>query len=71
MTPTSDGKKRGQGLVEILQMLSGIASILLIPLVWAAWSTDVMYYVLGAIFSSSLVFVALSYLLHRMDAEAH
>jgi len=52
-------------LTKLCQLLAGLFAILLVPLVWAAWSQFVMIVVLCSILANVAVFTALNYILHR------
>ncbi len=54
-------------LIKTLQVLSGVFAMLLVPLLWAAWSQFVLIVVFCGIFANVAVFTALNYVLHRFD----
>ncbi len=54
-------------LIRTFQLLSGLFAMLLVPLLWAAWSQFVLILVFCGIFANVAVFTALNYVLHRFD----
>jgi len=75
-TPDSDATHKAGltartiSVIKALQLITGLVAILLVPLVWAAWSQTVLMVVFACIFGSAGLFAALNYILHRYDPES-
>ena len=62
--PPTGNRLRFLKLLRAIQTLSGIVPVLLIPLLWGAWSQTTLLSILGTMFVSVSIFTLLSWLLH-------